>query len=376
MKITYKNERLKKEFYKWLKNSKQFSEETIKCYEKAIWLWEDFSNKEDFGSFNEATAEAFREWIKNKRKHNSQEIISITYCYHNLRFLKTFFVWLSKQKGYKLRIKEPAIDCLNLSKNEVREAKQVKSIKNPTLDEVKMVIETIKGKTEIEMRDKAIFSLAFLSGARISAIRTLPMRSFDKKELIIYQDPAFGVETKGNKRIVSVLIPFGYEEAMDYFIKWFDYLKDQRGFKPDDPIFPATKIENGKDNINFYNTQEVENKKIKSSGSLRKIFQKRFEQAGLNYYHPHTFRHWLVKRMAEFSLTEEQRKAFSQCLGHEDVGTTFGSRGYGRIDESRQIDVMKNIDFEGLKGGKKQIISDEDISRIAKQVSENMKNGI
>ncbi|MEK7664624.1 MAG: site-specific integrase [Patescibacteria group bacterium] len=374
METTYKNERLKREFYKWLENSKQFSGETIKCYEKAIWLWEDFTNKNDFGSFNETTATAFREWIKNKQKNNSQEKISIAYCYHNLRFLKVFFGWLSKRAGYKLKIKEPAIDCLNLSKNEVREAKQTKSVKNPTLDEIKMVIETIKGKTEIEKRDKAIFSLAFLTGARISAIRTLPMQSFDKKEQVIYQDPALGVETKYNKKITSILIPFGYKEAMDYFIEWFDYLKDQKGFKPEDPIFPATKIENGKENINYYNTGEVENKKLKSSGSLRKIFKKRFEQAGLNYYHPHTFRHWLVRRMAEFPLTEEQKKAFSQCLGHESTLITFGSQGYGRIDENRQIDIMKSIDFEALKGGTGQRISDEDVSRIAKQVSENIKN--
>ena len=104
MNTTYKNERLKKEFYRWLKNSKQFSGETIKCYEKAVWLWEDFTNKKDFGGFNEATAMAFRDWLKNKKKHNCQEKISIAYCYHNLRFLKVFFKWLSKQIGYKFRL--------------------------------------------------------------------------------------------------------------------------------------------------------------------------------------------------------------------------------------------------------------------------------
>jgi len=64
MKTTYKNEQLKRRFYEWLKASKGFSEETIRCYEKAIWLWEDFTNKDDFGSFKEMTYKMAKERAK------------------------------------------------------------------------------------------------------------------------------------------------------------------------------------------------------------------------------------------------------------------------------------------------------------------------
>jgi hypothetical protein len=36
-------------------------------------------------------------------------------------------------------------------------------------------------------------------------------------------------------------------------------------------------------------------------------------------------------------------------LGHENTGTTFGSYGYGKIEEGRQIEIIRNIDFEGRK---------------------------
>lgn len=371
MKTTYKNEQLKRRFYEWLKTSKGFSEETIRCYEKAIWLWEDFTNKDDFGSFNKTMAGAFKDWLRNKKKTSSQENISISYCYDILRFIKVFFDWISKQAGYKSKINQTAIDYLNLTRKEVREATQPKSIKYPVLEEIKMVIENIKGKTEIEMRDKALFSLAFLTGARISAIRTLPMKSFNRTNLVLYQDPALGVETKFSKKIVSSLIPFSYKKTLDYFLQWFDYLEKQKGFKPDDPIFPATKIENGKDNISYYNTEEIEPKMLKSSSSLRKIFKKRFEQAGVNYYHPHTFRHWWVKEMAKLPLTEEEKKAISQSLGHENVGTTFGSYGYGRIEENRQIEIIKSIDFEGRKREFKYSLTKEDIKQLAEEILKN-----
>ena len=87
---TYKNELLKRKFYEWLKESKGFSDNTIQCYEKAIWLWEDFSDKSDFGSFNKTKAGEFKDWLKDKNKINSQGKISMSYCYDNLRHLKVF----------------------------------------------------------------------------------------------------------------------------------------------------------------------------------------------------------------------------------------------------------------------------------------------
>jgi len=368
----YKNEQLKRKFYGWLKGSKGFSDNTIQCYEKAIWLWEEFSNKSDFGSFNKTKAEEFKDWLQNKNKINSENKISMSYRYDNLRHLKVFFDWLSKQSGYKSRINQTAVDYLNLSKKETREARQSKSVKYPTLEMIKEVIERLKGKTEIEMRDRALFALAFLTGARISAIRTLPMESFDRKELVINQDPALKVQTKFSKKITTVLVPFGYQEAITYFIEWFDYLEKERKFKPYDPIFPMTKVENGKDNISYYSTGEVEAKFFKNSGSLRKIFEKRFKQIGAEYYHPHTFRHSWVKEMAKLPLTEEEKKAISQNLGHEDVATTFGNYGYGKMDEPKQIELMKSIDFAGRKREVKMFVSVEEVRQLLKE-QENSK---
>ncbi len=364
METIYKNEQIKRRFYEWLKSSKGFSKETIKSYEKAIWLWEDFTNKKDFGSFNKTIAQNFKEWLKNKKKSNSEENITISYCYDVIRFLKVFFEWLSKQTGYKSRINQTSIDYLNLTKKETREATQPKSVKYPTLEEIEKVIENIKGKTEIEMRDKALFSLTLLTGARISAIRTLTIKSFDKDNLTLYQDPALGVETKFSKKIVSSLIPLSYKEALNYFLEWYNYLKEEKNFNQNDPIFPATKIENGKENICYYNTGEVEPKRLKNSSSLRSIFKKRFEQAGVQYYHPHTFRHWWVKEISKLPLTEEEKKAISQNLGHENTGTTFGSYGYGRIEENRQIEIIKSIDFEGRKKQIRYSLTEEDIKKI------------
>lgn len=371
--ITYKNELIKRRFFEYLKNSKGFSKKTIECYEKSIWIWEDFSHKADFVNFNKTAAGAFKDWLRVKKKTNSEESISLSYCYDILRYLKVFFEWLSKQAGYKRKIDQTAVDYLNLSKAEAKIATQPRNIIFPSLEEIKNVIESIKGKSEIEMRDKALISLTFLIGARISALRTLPMKSFDREKTTIDQDPKLGVETKFSERIISVLIPFSYKEPLNYFLEWFDYLEKQKGFKPNDPMFPATKIENGKENLSYYNTGEIKPIFWKSSSSVRKIFEKRFERAGVKYYHPHTLRHLWVKEISKLPLTEEQKKALSQNLGHKNTGTTFGSYGYGKIAENKQIEIIKNIDFEGRNKEIKYPLGEEDLEQLAEKISRKMR---
>lgn len=364
---TYKNELTKRRFYEYLRGSKGFSKETVECYEKAIWLWEGFTKNADFTNFNKTSADAFKDFLKAKKKHYSQGNVSLSYCYDVLRFLKTFFEWLSKQSGYKSKINQTAIDYLNLTRKEAREATQSKEKQCPTLEEVKTVIESIKGETEAEMRDRALISLIFLTGARIWAVMTLTMKSFDRESLVLYQDPSLGVATKFSKRIVTALIPFSYDKPMDYFLEWFDYLKKEKKFNPDDPIFPSTKIENGKENISYYNTGEVSSNFWKSSSTPRKIFEKRFEKAGVKYYHPHTLRHLWVKEISKFPLTEEQKKAISQNLGHENVGTTFGSYGYSKIDENKQLEIIRNIDLNGKNRSISVNLTLDEIKQLLKE---------
>ncbi|MFA5095685.1 MAG: site-specific integrase [Candidatus Paceibacterota bacterium] len=353
---TYKNELVKRQFYGHLKNAKGFSPKTIDCFEKAIWLWEDFTGKADFANFNKTKAEEFKEWLKSKKKVHSEGEVSLSFCYGNLRHLKTFFEWLSKQSGYKSKINQTAIDYLNLTMGEIRTATQPRNGEYPALEDIKSVIEHITGKSEVEMRDKALISLTFLTGARIAAIISLSMQCFDKKNLTIHQDPTMGVWTKNSKNITTAIVPFSYKEPLNYFLEWFDYLEKDKKFQPTDPIFPATKRENGADNLSYYSSGKVEPTFWKNTTSPRKIFEKRFAQAGIKYYHPHTFRHLLVKEISKLPLTEEQKKAFSQNLGHENMGTTFGSYGYGRINDERQIEIIRNINFDGRQGEVKQFI--------------------
>ncbi|OGH65740.1 MAG: hypothetical protein A3B90_01970 [Candidatus Magasanikbacteria bacterium RIFCSPHIGHO2_02_FULL_41_13] len=196
------------------------------------------------------------------------------------------------------------------------------------------------------MRDRALISLFYLTGARISAECSLPLGCLDEVKLILDQDPKRGVKTKNRKRIPTRFFPLPYTQPLDYVVNWVKYLKDKKGFSPDDPLFPATLRYQTGDKKLAFSSQMVGNEFWKTTASARKILQKRFEEVGLPYYNPHSFRDTIVKEYTRTRLTEEEKKAISQNLGHENVGTTFGSYGHGKLPEDRQFEIIESINTQ------------------------------
>jgi len=369
MKKSFQNEVMKKQFFLYLKEVKGFSKDSVDAYERAVLLWQECNENKDFSGFGKQQVRTFKDWLKS-RTNRKGESLSLTYIYNVLRRLRGFFEWLSMQPHYKSKINQVVVEYLSLSKKDTRMALQPNKREIPSIEEVIQVIESIQVGSPVDMRDRALLCFTLLTGARISAIYSLPMKAFDEEALTVDQNPKFGVKTKFSKRICTTFFPIEYTQAVDYFLEWYWYLKRQKGFRPEDPIFPKAILENGKENISYYNTGEVEPVFWASSSSVRKIFQKRFLDAEVPYYHPHTFRHLVVKEFAKTRLTEEEKKAISQNLGHENTGTTFGSYGYGHIQEERQVDIVKNI-----KIGNKEVkgtfpLSDSDIKALAKAITE------
>lgn len=362
--ILHANEMLKRKFCKYLEEVKGFSRGSIESYEGAIWLWQNFTENKSFFLFKADDVTRFKDWIKSKKKANQQQV-SLSYCYDMLRYLRVFFGWVADQKGGRLKIKRTDIEYLRLTKKENQIVLNPKSISCPSMQEVREVIESIDSNTEVGMRDRALLSLALLTGARIKALSTLTVQCFDEKNFTLYQDPKLGVETKFSKRIVSVLLPLSYTEPLDYFIKWVRYLKEQKNFEPADPLFPATKImPEGSNLIGYHSDGDVSNRKWNTTGPARKIFETRFNDAGKPYYNPHSFRHLLVQEIMKMPLTEEEKKAVSQNFGHEHVGTTFGSYGYGAVSEERQSELLKGLNKEKSGTDPVSSLSEKDLANL------------
>ena len=341
----YQNELRKREFFEHLKGADGFTESSINKFAEAIGQWQVFSENEDFANFDKVKAMAFVNWLKTRGSKTESGQISLTTQYNYLRHIKKFFNWLADQPSYRSKIIKSDINFMRLSKKEIQIATSGTNKKMPTLEEIKEIIENIKVKNEIDNRDRAMISFALLTGIRVSALITLRMKNFDKKEKTIDQNPNDGVKTKNSKRILTTFFPIGWDGPEQYFMEWFEYL-ESKGFQSDDPIFPSTLNDFGV-NDNNYSKEFISKEFWSGTGGVRKILEKRCKNAGLPYFHPHLFRHSIVSILSKMRLTEEDKKAISLNLGHANIGTTFGSYGYGSMSDMKAVEIVQKLkDFQ------------------------------
>ncbi|MFA5986507.1 MAG: tyrosine-type recombinase/integrase [Parcubacteria group bacterium] len=333
-----KNEAAKREYFNHCRSAKGFAESTINKYAQCIYKWQVCFENSDFAEFDRDLCDEFKKYLKREADKNNT---SLSNQYDILRHTKRFFLWLSDQPFYD-KIKKTDLDYLRLSKKETSIALEKTEKDIPTLEEIKSIVQSISGNHEVALRDRAMIAFLILTGMRISAVVSLPMQAFDKHKLHIEQSPAMGVKTKNSKKIISTFFPIGWDDGERIFLEWYSYLTEEKGFGSKKPIFPATQD---------FSLKKVSDEFWQSSNPARKIIQERCKEANVPYYNPHSFRHSAVAFMSELGLTEADKRAISLVLGHEHIGTTFGSYGYGSltpIEAVERVKAMKNLKNNGL----------------------------
>jgi len=349
-----KNEKVKRKYIEWLKDAQGYSELTVQAIEKALWKYEEYSREADYGNFDSKDAQLFKKYLAVAKNPQSGNSLSLTSQYHILRHVNAFFLWLSGQTGYKSRIKSHDVRYLRLSKEESRVATAPKLPKYPTIEYIKKLCD-FNVESEMDMRDRAMIAFTALSGMRDRAIITLPVGCFDEKELVVYQEPARGVKTKFSKSILTVLFRFD-TDLLNFVLDWVGYLRKEKLFTDEDPMFPSTEVEIESSISQAFVAKGIEKVFWKNAGAMRKIFQKRAKEMGLEYFSPHKFRHFAISEAQKYVYNPEQLKAVSQSVGHQNLSTTFFS--YGGMAPERVKDVITGMDFDKKKP-KKQEMKDQ-----------------
>ncbi len=147
----------------------------------------------------------------------------------------------------------------------------------------------------------------------------MKLKHVDLKEGCVQQD-AREVKTKFSKTFTTYFFPVG-EEIREIVAEWVRYLREEKLWGNDDPLFPATRIVLGTNQQ--FAAAGLERKHWSTAEPIRKVFRDAFERAGLPYFNPHSFRNTLARLGEEVCKSPEEFKAWSQNLGHEKVLTTF-----------------------------------------------------
>lgn len=130
--------------------------------------------------------------------------------------------------------------------------------------------------TDIERRNRALIAFTILTGARDGAIASFKLRHIDIDEGRIDQD-AREVQTKFSKSFVTTFFPVG-DDIRAVVIDWVNYLRRDKLWGLDDPLFPATKVEVGSD-LRF-GVAGLDRKHWSSAGPIRTIFKEAFDDDG------------------------------------------------------------------------------------------------
>jgi integrase/recombinase XerD len=331
------NERIKRAYFTYLVEARGFSDATLDSVAKAINRFETYTMFRDFKAFHIEQAKGFKASLAEQMSLRTKDRLSKATLYATLNALKRFFIWLAGRQGYKSRISYCDAEYFNLSAKETRVAKAQREERVPSLDQIRHLICTMPANTEVERRDRALVAFTILTGARDRATASMKLKHVDVDGGRIIQD-ARQVNTKFSKTYVTWFFPVG-EDNRRAVVDWVNYLRQEKLWSGDDPLFPATKIVVG---INrHFEISGLDRKHWNSAGPIRKIFKDAFEGADLPYFNPHSFRKTLAQLGEKLCRTPEQFKAWSQNLGHEKVLTTFSS--YGEVAAGRQREIIHEL---------------------------------
>jgi len=331
------NERIKRLYFGYLREARRRSHASIDGVAMALARFESATGHRDFGKFHREQAVAFKRKLDQQTALRTGQRLSRATVNSTLAALRSFFIWLADQPGYKRRISYSDADYFNLSEKDVRIAKAVREKPFPTVAQVNHVLRSAPASTDIELRDRALIALVLLTGVRDGALASLKLKHVDMAQSRLDQD-AREVKTKFSKTFSTWFFPVeGPAHAI--LASWIDHLRGDLLWGDDDPVFPATRMALGPDG--GFVAAGLKREIWRTAEPIRRIFRQAFERAGLPYFKPHSIRDTLVQLGEMTCKTPEEFKAWSQNLGHENVLTTFTS--YGAVAAHRQAVLIRGL---------------------------------
>jgi len=351
------NERTKRRYFLYLREAKRQSEVSVDAAAKSLSRFEEFTGYRDFKAFHVEQAAAFKRRLSG---NGEGKRLSKATLYTTFAHLKCFFTWLADQPGYRSRLRYSHADYFNLAAKDTRIATARREKPFPTLEQVKHAIATMPVATEIDRRNRALVAFTLVTGARDSAIASMKLKHVDLPAGSVYQD-ARDVRTKFSKSFTTFFFEVG-DDVRRIVEDWVSYLRHEKLWGNEDPLFPATETIVGRNGQ--FDASTLKRQRWSTAAPMRAVFRQAFTRASLPYFNPHSLRKTLVQLGENRCRTPEEFKAWSQNLGHEGVLTTLYS--YGAVKSDRQGDLIR-----GLSGHVSLV--DDDVAKIVEVVARELK---
>lgn len=330
------NERIKRQYLEWLRDAGGKDEKTLDQVAASLRDLEVALGVKPFKAFHRDWGRRYKAHLEKCRNARTGHPLSLATRDSRLGQVKAFFKWLAYKPGYKSRVSISDVEYFNNNAKDARAAHAQRPPQFPTPEQCGHAFRLMPNDTLLQRRDKAIFALLMLTGARDSALASLRLQNIDLVERYIFQDGRY-IDTKNSKTIETWFYPVGemYEQSLR---SWVKELLEVHLFGPGDALFPKPekRLENGRFVYDHLSREPYTN-----GQKINAIIRGAFRRAGLTEFTPHSFRKTLAVMGDRRCPTREAFKAWSQNMGHEHALTTVNS--YIPVGRERQRELIRGL---------------------------------
>src|SRR5262249_19247099 len=149
-----------------------------------------------FRKFNVEQVRSFRARLRDETGPDGKPLSTATIV-TTLKHLRYFFLWLSREPGFRKAIKPNDANYFTPSEQDLRVAGARREKRIATLEEIKHVLALMPTERAIEKRNQVLVAFTILTGARDGALATPRLKHLDLKERTLFQD---GREVRTKRR--------------------------------------------------------------------------------------------------------------------------------------------------------------------------------
>ncbi|WP_424972821.1 tyrosine-type recombinase/integrase [Dinoroseobacter sp. S76] len=218
----------------WQRYAGKFSEKTLDRHLSAIRQFERFLGGKPFTTLTLEDGHGFRDHLKAALKPGAETPKSPSTVQHLVSHLKDFLAWLGKRKGYR-SLPRDLPDALDMPRAVYARALPRAPRTYPDLAEAEALLAQMPKYRAIDLRNRAIFALAFLGALRADALISLRLGDVDCATRRIIQDGRAS-RTKNGKSLVIAWFPTpkAFGQAV---CDWVAFMR-RAGSAPEDALFP------------------------------------------------------------------------------------------------------------------------------------------
>ncbi len=263
-------------FYQYLETEKQYSEHTLKSYQRDISSFLSFCEQQSISDFSQLDSAHIRSFVASRHRQG----LAGRSLQRLLSALRSLFHYLNKQR---LLLNNPA--------KGVRAPKVGRKLPEVlTVDQLDQLL-NIKDKDILSIRDKAIMELMYGCGLRLTELVTLDLNKVDKKQQIL------NVIGKGEKQRQ---LPYG-GKALTALDAWLS-VRSQIAGLDENAVFVSNR-----------------GQRLKQRSIQQRMKKWAIKQGLDSDLYPHKLRHSFASHILESS---GDLRAVQELLGHENLSTT------------------------------------------------------